>query len=188
MIAGRNWNRLSILLLLLSLVALCAACTGSPPPATSTETGAPVAAKTDEGLAPAFVLEDLEGKTVSLSDSDGEVRLIDFWATWCAPCREEIPMLNELHEKYRADGLLIVAVSDVNEGAEVVKPFVDHHGVRFANLVGSEQIVTDYEVHSLPTAFLIDRDGRIVETFFGPKPRRILEKRIRELLELPPAA
>lgn len=191
MVAGRNWNRLSMLLLMLSFVALCAACTGSPPPVASTEADEAdeaVAAKTDEGLAPDFLLEDLAGKPVSLADSQGQLRLLDFWATWCAPCREEIPMLNELHETYGSDGLLILAISDVNEDASVVQPFVDEHGVLYPNLVGSEQVSTDYEVLGLPTAFLIDREGRIVETFFGPKPRRILEKRIRELLELPPAA
>jgi len=188
MFAGRNWNSLSMLLLLLSVMALCAACAGGPPAAAPAEAEETVAGTTDEDLAPDFALEDLEGNTVSLADSQGQVRLLDFWATWCAPCREEIPMLNELHETYRSDGLLIVAISDVNEDASVVQPFVDDHGVLYPNLVGSEQVAMDYEVLGLPTAFLIDGDGRIVETFFGPKPRRILEKRIRELLELPPAA
>jgi peroxiredoxin len=135
-----------------------------------------------ERLAPDFSLEDLEGKTVSLSDSSGQVRLIDFWATWCAPCREEIPMLNELHGNYADRGLRILAISD--ESVELIREFVAENGVTYTNLVGTEEVVEEYGALGLPTAYLVDRDGRIVEYFFGPKPRKQLEAKIRELLEL----
>ena len=96
-------------------------------------------------------------------------------------------MLNELHAIYGAEGLEILAISDVDEGADIVQPFVDEHGVEYRNLIGSAEVSSEYKVYGLPTAFLVDREGKIVKTFFGPKPRKPLEKLIRELLELPPA-
>ena len=136
----------------------------------------------EKKLAPDFELEDLEGKTVSLSDFEGQVLLIDFWATWCAPCREEIPMLNELHSDYADQGLRILAISD--ERAELIRDFVSENGVTYTNLVGTEDIFEEYGALGLPTAYLVDRDGRIVDFFFGPKPKRQLEEKIRKLLEL----
>jgi thiol-disulfide isomerase/thioredoxin len=146
--------------------------------------GAVAEAAVDLTLAPEFELANLAGTMVRLSDSAGQVRLIDFWATWCAPCREEIPMLNELHEGYRDQGLTILAISD--EDAEIVAPFAEEYKVAYTNLVGGDEIFTEYGAPALPTAYLLDRDGRIVETFVGPKPKKVLEKKIRELLELPP--
>jgi len=138
-----------------------------------------------ERLAPEFEMTDLEGRPVRLSDSHGKVRLIDFWATWCPPCRDEIPMLNALHDTYGEQGLEIIAVTD--ESVELVQSFLDEYEMRYANLIGSPEDAMNYGVMGLPTAFLIDGEGRIVDDFFGPKPKRVLEKKIRELLKLPPA-
>lgn len=136
-------------------------------------------------MAPEFTLPDVRGGEVRLSDSAGKVRLVDFWATWCAPCKEEIPMFKELHQTYGEQGFAIVAISD--ENAEIVKEFVEAKEIPYTNLVDPGEISQDYGVVSLPTAFLVDGEGRIVEEFRGTKPRRILEARIRELLDLPPA-
>jgi thiol-disulfide isomerase/thioredoxin len=136
-----------------------------------------------EGIAPDFELSDLSGRQVSLSESDGRVRLVDFWATWCAPCRKEIPMLNELHRTYGSEGLTILAISE--ENPEVVREFAEEVGVEYANLIDRGDVSQRYEVLGLPTAFLIDREGRIVETYMGEKPREQLEERIRELLDQP---
>lgn len=95
-------------------------------------------------------------------------------------------MFNELQEAYGEQGFTILAVSD--ETAEVQRPFADEYAMLYTNLVGTQEMVLDYGVLSLPTAFLIDRDGRIVDHFIGPKPRRVLEKKIRALLDLPPQA
>ena len=134
--------------------------------------------------APDITLDNLEGQPVRLSELAGTVQLVDFWATWCAPCREEIPMLAELHETYKDLGLTILAISD--EDPAVVKKFAGAHKIPFLNLVENGDAAAKFGVLSLPTAFLIDRDGEIVETYYGPKPRPELEGRIRELLELPP--
>ena len=91
-------------------------------------------------------------------------------------------MLKELHEIYGEQGLEILAISD--ESAEVVQTFVEENAVPYPNLIGTDEVSSEYRVLGLPTAYLIDGDGNIVEFFAGPKPRRVLEKKIRELLEL----
>ena len=139
----------------------------------------------DERVAPEFTLSDIDGNEFSLSDSQGKVRLIDFWATWCAPCREEIPMLNELARTYGEQGLTLVAISD--EDREVISEFAAEEGIEYRTLVDSGDVAMEYSVLGLPTAFLIDADGRILKHYTGPKPRKVLEADIREALALPPA-
>src|SRR5262245_12186924 len=105
---------------------LVAAGCGGGTAAPSAEKAEPaVAAK----MAPDFALPDLEGHTVHLSDSAGKVRLVNFWATWCAPCREEIPTFKELHQTYGPRGLTVLAIS--SEGADVVAPFVKENGIPY---------------------------------------------------------
>jgi len=140
---------------------------------------------TPEGLAPTFQLPDVTCRTVSLAESNGQVRLIDFWATWCPPCREEIPMLNELNREYKDRGLTILAISDERSG--IVRDFAEEAGMGYTNLIDPGDVGQAYRVVGLPTAFLIDRNGRIVDSYVGPKSRQRLEQQIRELLELPPA-
>ena len=139
----------------------------------------------EDRVAPDFELPDLSGDTFSLSATAGRVRLIDFWATWCPPCRDEIPMLNELHHAYESEGLTILAISD--EKAEVVQEFADEVGMNYTNLIDPGDVSANYQVLGLPTAFLIDRDGRIVDFYMGPKSRKHLEAKIRELLDQPAA-
>lgn len=93
-------------------------------------------------------------------------------------------MLQRLHETYGEQGLTVLAISD--ESAEVVRDFVQDKGIAYTNLIDPGEVAEEYVVLGLPTGFLIDRDGRIVERFIGPKPGKVLERRIRELLELPP--
>jgi len=136
--------------------------------------------------APEFTLESVNGEQVTLSALNGQVRLIDFWATWCAPCREEVPMFKELYATYASQGFTIVAIAA--EDADAIREYVKSNGIEYPNLVDADEAVSDlYEVPALPSAFLLDREGRIVEEFVGPKPRKVLEKKIRELLESQPA-
>ena len=176
-------------LMVLGATLLClVSCGGGAGGASGGEDGAKVdfLSGASGSEAPAFTLESVDGEQVSLSDLNGQVRLIDFWATWCAPCREEIPMFKELQELYGPQGFAIVAVA--TEGAEAVREFVKSNEIEYLNLVDPDELVSDlYEVPALPSAYLVDREGRIVEEFVGPKPRRILEKKIVELLEAKPA-
>ncbi len=134
--------------------------------------------------APDFALEDITGKVVRLSDFDGQVRLVDFWATWCAPCREEIPTFNELQEKYGSKGFKLLAVAMDDDPAKVVPPFVDAYDVGYTVLLGKEEIAEAFgPIVGYPTAFLVDRQGRIVDSWVGVVPRKILEDSIRSLLE-----
>ncbi len=182
----RSRSIFPVLFVAIVVVALCA-CSGESVE-TSTETataGGTRAAVGAEGgaEAPDFVLQDLEGDAVRLSDYDGNVRLVDFWTTWCAPCREEIPMFKALQETYGPDGFKILAIAMDDSGLEVVKPFAEKHDLSYLNLIGTLEVEKQFGgVVGYPTAFLIDRDGTIVETFIGPKPKKVLEKKIVELL------
>jgi len=151
---------------------------GSAPAKESAAQAAPAAR-----MAPDFELKDINGKTVHLSDSTGTVRLVDFWTTWCSPCREEIPMFKDLHATYGAKGLTLVGIAMDDGGASVVKPFVDENQIPYLTLIGSDPVATAFGgVVGFPTKFLVDRQGHIVESWIGPVPRAVLEKRIQTLL------
>lgn len=149
-----------------------------PDPSAAADAGPPMAFD--------FTLDTLGGETFRLSDATGQVRLIDFWATWCAPCREEIPMLNELQASYGERGFKVLAISDPEEEVGVIREFVEQHEVEYLNLVGTEEVNEAYRVLGLPAAYLVDGEGRVVDSFMGPKPRRVLVEKIEALLEGPP--
>ena len=178
--------------LLLSAITACAPPAAPPEPnSASGDTGtasAPAAGTAAASPVADFALADLNGTTVRLSDFAGKVRLVDFWATWCAPCREEIPMFEELHRKYGPRGFTMIAISRDEGGASVVAPFVAKQGTTYLNLIGTDEVADAFGgVAGLPTAFLLDGEGRVVERFFGPKPRRVLEGKIEQLLSSTPA-
>jgi len=138
--------------------------------------------------APDFALQDLAGKPVKLSDSAGRVRLIDFWATWCPPCREAIPDLNELHASYAKDGLTILGISMDDEPSKIVPPFAEKYKIQYTLLAGTEDVADKFGgVFGLPTTILIDQNGNVAETWIGGIPKDVIEKRVRELLKLPAA-
>ena len=170
---------LRVTAVLVLAVALNACSTGTD----QHSSGASEGSSSSTEVAPEFSLPDLDGNTVRLSDFDGQVKLVDFWATWCAPCREEVPMFKELHEKYSAEGFALVAISMDDEGADVVRPFVEELEIPYTNLIGDAEVEEAFgPIVGYPMAFLVDRDGKIVKTFVGAKPRKILEGKIQELL------
>jgi peroxiredoxin len=134
--------------------------------------------------APDFALTDLSGKTVRLADFKGEIVLLDFWATWCAPCREEIPDFVELQKQYAEKGFTFLGISLDEEGAAVVKPFTQELGINYPVVIGNTQVSAAYGgIQALPTAFLIGRDGRILEAFVGDRAKADFERAIRSALQ-----
>ena len=166
-------------LVILTSLALLAACS-SPGTAPTKEAAAPAAPVTIAD----FALPDIHGGTVRLSDSAGKVRLVDFWATWCAPCREEIPMFKELHATYGPRGFTLLAVSD--EDADTVRAFVEKQGIPWQNLLDRDGKIAEQfgGVLGLPMAFLLDGEGKVVAQY-GPGlvPRDVLEPKIKSLLD-----
>jgi len=133
--------------------------------------------------APGWELQDLDGKTVRLSDFKGKVVILDFWATWCPPCRAEIPGLIELQKKYQAQGLAIVGVSVDQASSDTVKSFVQEMGMNYPVVLADTKVVTAYGgIAGLPTTFVIDRTGRIVKQHLGFTEKEEIEAEIKSLL------
>jgi peroxiredoxin len=139
--------------------------------------------------APLFSLPDMNGGKVDLVSFKGRVVVIEFWATWCAPCRKEIPLLNQIHREYREKGVVIIGISLDRKPAQEVKKFLDQLQVEYPNVMGDEEILEKYSqgthlgpIRGIPATFVIDRDGRICKRYIGLTEKRILEEAIQELL------
>lgn len=121
-------------------------------------------------VAPEFELPGLDGKTHKLSDYKGKVVFLNFWATWCKPCEEEIPSMQALHENLAALPFVIVAVSVDKDGPEVIEPFLKHYGVTFPVLHDRKGKVKElYKTTGVPETFIIDQNGVIAEKVWGPR-------------------
>ncbi len=142
----------------------------------------------DRKPAPEFELKDADGKTVRLSEYKGKVVLLDFWATWCGPCKIEIPWFIDFERKYKDQGFAVIGVSMDEEGWTVVKPFVSELAINYRILQGSDATAQLYGgVEALPTTFLIDRDGRIAATHVGLAGKDDFEDGIKLLMARPSA-
>lgn len=133
--------------------------------------------------APQFTLPNLDGKQVSLKDFANKVIIIDFWATWCGPCRQEIPHLNRLYEDYRGKGLEIVGISMDTDEPESIKKFTRDFRMEYTVVIGNESVAEDFGLLGYPTTIIIDRKGNIVKKYTGYQPAFIqeIEKTIKEL-------
>jgi peroxiredoxin len=135
------------------------------------------------GRAPDFELKDLEGKTVRLSDFAGQVRIVDFWATWCLPCRQEIPHFQSLYETYRKKGVTIIGISLDQGGSDVVKSFSREYKMTYPTVMGNVETARAFgDVRAIPTTFVIDREGMIFKKYVGYKEREVFEQDILTLL------
>lgn len=134
--------------------------------------------------APAWQLKDLEGKAVSSADFKGKVVVLNFWATWCPPCRNEIPDFIALQKEYGSRGLTFVGVALDEEGASVVKPFAKQVGINYPLVIGDEKVVRAYEnIEMYPTTYVIDRNGNIVSRHIGSMTKAEMEQEIKPLLQ-----
>lgn len=131
------------------------------------------------GDAPAISLKTYGGETYTVSPRDSMVTLLVFWATWCQPCLMEIPVLVELHHKYAGRRFRVVAINvDDAEGSKA-KPILEHFGVDYPVLIGTDQTNRDYGgIQALPTAFLIGRDGKLKEKTQGLEDPETLDKMV----------
>ena len=139
--------------------------------------------KNIENLAPNFTLLDTDGNNVSLSDYEGKVVIINFWTTWCGPCRYEIPDLVQLYEKYNKD-LIVLGISLDYDGPAVVPQFEERlGGVNYPLLYGNNNISNLYGgVTGVPTTFIIDRNMQVFKKYLGYRSRELIEKDINELI------
>jgi peroxiredoxin len=128
-----------------------------------------VPAVSTEDAAPDFTLDNVQGGRTTLSQLRGKVVLLEFWTTWCPPCRESVPELNALYAKYRERGLVILAVSmDVGSGAkENVQLFVKEHAVTYPVLLDDGEANRNYNISNIPALFLIDKNGKISKRYVG---------------------
>lgn len=133
------------------------------------------------GAAPAFTLQDMNGKPVSLADFRGKVVVLDFWATWCPPCKKEIPDFVELQRQYGSKGVQFVGIA-LDEPNKVTE-FVQQNGINYPILLGNDAITAKYGgIDGIPTTFVIDKNGKIVNRFEGFRPRNVFETEIKKLL------
>jgi cytochrome c biogenesis protein CcmG/thiol:disulfide interchange protein DsbE len=129
-----------------------------------------------------FELPDVQGHLVRLVDLRGRPVLLNIWATWCFPCREEMPSMNALYKDYGVKGLAMVAIATDTGGKAVVAPFVQAHGLTFSVLLDPQSMVgTQLQVSGIPTSYLLDKRGRVISRVIGPHDWN--SRKIRHLVE-----
>ncbi|MBT5472628.1 MAG: TlpA family protein disulfide reductase [Nitrospina sp.] len=131
--------------------------------------GTTASAQVEEGVdAPNFTLKNLEGKEVSLSDFRGKHVLVNFWATWCGPCKIEMPSLEALYQRFKNKNFVMLAISNDMFGATIVKPFVKANKISFPVLLDQRLKASNaFGVVSLPATFMIDPKGKILGALYG---------------------
>jgi peroxiredoxin len=188
---ARGQQRMALLVVILGVIAVAAVMVwehlsqppGSPATAPSGEpsTGAPAGLDSlytalgmrrpvEAAEAPDFTLLTLDGRTVQLREFRGKLVLLNFWATWCAPCLHEMPSMERLHQTFKQTDFVLLAVSMDRGGEEVARPFVDNVKVTFPVLLdNTSEVSRRYGVRGLPTTYLIDPEGRLIGVVIGAR-------------------
>jgi cytochrome c biogenesis protein CcmG/thiol:disulfide interchange protein DsbE len=132
--------------------------------------------------APDFTLQGMDGKTVRLSDHKGKVVLLEFWATWCPPCRESVPGLQKLHNAYKDKGLVVLAVSMDQDNWEEVTSFIAERHITYTVLKGNAGVAEEYRVRALPMTVIINKEGNISKRYLGMGSDEEVEKDVKAVL------
>jgi cytochrome c biogenesis protein CcmG/thiol:disulfide interchange protein DsbE len=139
-------------------------------------------AKTN-GLAPGFTLKLTNGKDIKLSDHKGKIVIIDFWATWCPPCRRGIPDLIDIQKKYSKD-VVVIGISLDTETIDEVIPFIKKFKINYPIAYGTAEVVEAFgNIEAIPTSFIIDKSGQIVDKHIGLVDKSVYINTITELLK-----
>lgn len=137
-------------------------------------------------LAPDFKLKTTNGETVKLSDLRGRAVLVNLWATWCPPCRAEMPAIEKIYNAYKDDGFIVLAINMTYQDTFAnIAPFIEEYGLTFPILLDeTSEVGTAYQLRSLPSSFFIDREGIIREVVIGgPMAEALLRTRVEEILK-----
>lgn len=143
---------------------------------------APLQPTNERKTAPELNLRDSSGNVINLKSYRGKIVVLDFWATWCHGCKEEIPWFAEFQRKYGTRGVSVVGVSLDDEGWKVVKPFMQSAAISYTIILGNQATAKEYEIVNMPDTFLIDRNGRIAAKYAGLVSRDDVEANLRKML------
>ncbi len=133
-------------------------------------------------VAPTFAVRGLDGHTVKLSDFKGKVVVLDFWATWCGPCRASLPHLDEVQGHFAGQGLIVVGISVDDTEPQTIRRYVDRLGLKFRMAMADERVLDLYgPIRQIPTTFFINRKGEVVRRVVGYIDSETLESYVREL-------
>lgn len=176
------YRRLSFVIVLIAGLAWTFA---SADPAGTSTAGA-IPAPRQGFLAPDFTLQTTTEESITLSELRGQAVLVNLWATWCPPCRAEMPTIQKLYDEYKHQGFVVLGVDmTYQDNASAVQPFIQENGLTFPILLDTTgQMADQYELRSLPSSFFIDRSGVVQEVVIGgPMSEALLRTRIESILE-----